>query len=79
MERRSENVIFSQILEIAANDPRIRVVILNGSRTSPNAIKDIFQDFDIVYFINSSIEAFVNDAGWIKQFGDILICKRQTQ
>lgn len=69
---RSEKEVMDILLNIAKNDDRIRAVILNGSRTSPSAKKDIFQDYDIVYLV-TNVESFVNDENWIKQFGDILI------
>lgn len=70
--KRSEQVMLDLILEIAINDPRIRAVLMNGSRTSPNAKKDIFQDYDIVYLV-TDVESFVNDKIWIDQFGERLI------
>lgn len=39
----SEEEMFDLKLNTAREDKRIRDVILNGSRTNPNAIKDIFQ------------------------------------
>lgn len=39
----SEEEMFDLILNTAREDKRIRDVILNGSRTNPNAIKDIFR------------------------------------
>lgn len=60
------------ILKIAQNDERIRAVIMNGSRTSPSAKKDIFQDYDIVFLV-TDVESFVDDPHWVKQFGDMLI------
>ena len=46
---RSEHEILELILNTAKSDDRIRAVIMNGSRTNPNAPRDIFQDFDILY------------------------------
>ncbi|MCK1890507.1 aminoglycoside 6-adenylyltransferase, partial [Legionella pneumophila] len=37
---------------------------MNGSRASPSAKKDIFQDYDIVYLV-TEIESFVHDKNWI--------------
>jgi aminoglycoside 6-adenylyltransferase len=44
---RTEQEMFDLILNIAKKDERIRAVFMNGSRTNPNAVKDIFQDYDI--------------------------------
>ena len=45
------------ILGFAQADDRIRVVVMNGSRVNPNVEKDIFQDYDIRYFV-TEVEPF---------------------
>ncbi len=70
--KRDETAMLNLIMQIAKNDERIRAVIMNGSRTSPSASADIFQDYDIVYVV-TDVESFVADTDWTKQFGDILI------
>lgn len=70
--RRDEQTMLNLIIEIAKSDERIRAVIMNGSRASPCAKKDIFQDYDIVYIV-TDVEPFVVDTNWINHFGDILI------
>jgi aminoglycoside 6-adenylyltransferase len=69
---RSEQEILELILTTAKNDDRIRAVILNGSRTNPNAPRDIFQDFDILYLV-TEVEPFTNDHTWIHRFGELMI------
>ncbi|MFJ5714496.1 aminoglycoside 6-adenylyltransferase [Neobacillus sp. NPDC093127] len=69
---RTENEMFDLILGIAKNDERIRAVYMNGSRTNPNAPKDIFQDYDIVYVVTETA-SFIKDEKWIKSFGDLLM------
>jgi aminoglycoside 6-adenylyltransferase len=76
--RRNEKTMLNLILKIAKDDKRIRAVILNGSRTSPSAKTDIFQDYDIVYLV-TDVESFVNDADWIKKFGEILILQKPDE
>ncbi|TGE36290.1 aminoglycoside 6-adenylyltransferase [Desulfosporosinus fructosivorans] len=68
---RTEQEMFDLILDIAKKDERIRAVLLNGSRTNPNAIKDIFQDYDIVYVVEKT-KSFRNNKRWIDQFGERL-------
>ena len=65
---RSEEEMFDLILNTAKEDERIRAVILNGSRTNPNAIKDIFQDYDILYVVKET-KPFCEDKNWIDRFG----------
>ena len=66
---RTEQEMFDLILEFARNDPRIRAVYMNGSRTDPNAKRDIFQDYDIVYVV-SETRPFINDKSWLEIFGE---------
>jgi aminoglycoside 6-adenylyltransferase len=70
--RRNESEMLDLILNIAKQDERIRAVIMNGSRASPSAKKDIFQDYDIVYLV-TYVEPFVENKDWVKQFGDLLM------
>jgi len=69
---RSEQEMFALILSTARDDDRIRAVILNGSRTNPNAHRDCFQDFDIVYFV-TDVTSFTADPTWIDRFGERMI------
>lgn len=69
---RGENEMLDLILNIAKNDERIRAVMMNGSRANPNAPRDPFQDFDIVYFV-TGVESFTRDHAWIDVFGERMI------
>lgn len=71
-EMRSEEEILTLIIETARQDERIRAVVMNGSRANPNAPRDRFQDFDVVYFV-TDIQPFRNNYEWIKRFGEIMI------
>ncbi len=66
---RSEKEMFELILNIAEKDSRVRAVYMNGSRTNPNAPKDVYQDYDIV-FVVEEFETFTADNKWIDVFGD---------
>ncbi|KZZ84505.1 aminoglycoside 6-adenylyltransferase [Bacillus sp. SJS] len=69
---RTEKEMFDLIIGIAEQDERIRAAYMNGSRTNPNAPKDIFQDYDIVYVVTETA-SFIADEGWIGVFGDLII------
>ena len=69
---RSEQEMFDLILTTARDDERIRAVILNGSRANPEARRDIFQDFDIVYIV-TDVEPFRRNLTWIERFGEMMI------
>ena len=60
------------ILQTAQSDERIRAVVMNGSRVNPHAPKDIFQDYDIVYFL-TEMDPFVNNQDWLDVFGERLM------
>jgi aminoglycoside 6-adenylyltransferase len=65
---RTESEMYELILGVARRDERIRAVVLNGSRANPNAVKDDFQDYDVVYFV-TKIESFTQNHDWIDVFG----------
>jgi aminoglycoside 6-adenylyltransferase len=65
---RREQEMYDLILNTAEKDARIRAVYMNGSRTNPNAVKDIFQDYDIVYVVEET-RPFREHKNWIDQFG----------
>lgn len=69
---RSEKEIMDLILDTAKNDERVRAVIMNGSRVNPNAKKDFFQDYDVVYIVRD-IDSFTCDHSWIDRFGELMI------
>ncbi len=69
---RSEKEMLELILDTARNDERIRAVVMNGSRTNPDAPKDRYQDYDVVYVV-SELKPFVQDHSWIDIFGERII------
>ncbi|MCL2085280.1 MAG: aminoglycoside 6-adenylyltransferase [Oscillospiraceae bacterium] len=68
MRTRSEREMFDLILGTAKADARVRAAVMNGSRASPSAPKDIFQDYDIVYVV-AELASFTSDHSWIDVFG----------
>ena len=63
---RTEQQIMDMILNVAKADDRIRAVLLVGSRANPAVPKDIYQDYDIVYFVDD-ITPFYNNPQWIEE------------
>ena len=69
MRFRTEAEMMCLILGKANADERIRAVIMNGSRANPNAPKDMYQDYDIVYVV-TDLNGILSERGWIDDFGE---------
>lgn len=70
---RTEQEMMDLILSVAKADERIRAVLLVGSRANPSVPKDIYQDYDITYFVGD-IAPFYNNPAWVEaHFGKPLI------
>jgi aminoglycoside 6-adenylyltransferase len=69
---RSEKEMLDLILGYARQNEDVRAVVMNGSRVNPNAKKDPFQDYDIVYFVKE-VEPYKRNPEIVRYFGDILI------
>lgn len=75
---RSEADMLKLIIDTARNDDRIRAVLMQGSRVNPNAPKDIFQDYDIVYVVHET-KPFYENPEWIHVFGKVLYMQRPDE
>ena len=69
---RTEREMTALILGVAERDARVRAVFMNGSRANPNAPRDIFQDYDIVYVVEETA-SFRAQPGWVDVFGERLV------
>lgn len=69
---RSEQEMLDLILTYARDCDDVRAVVMNGSRVNPNAPKDPFQDYDIVYYVRS-VEPFIRNMDVVRYFGEIMI------
>ena len=72
---RNENEMLDLILSTARADDRVRAVIMNGSRVNPDAPRDPFQDYDIVYVV-TDVDSFKAAPDWIDVFGERMILQR---
>lgn len=72
---RSHDEIIKRVVTVAEEDERIRGVILEGSRADPQRLPDLFQDYDVVYFVRD-VTPFVRKRTWAEQFGDILLLQQ---
>lgn len=69
---RTESEMKRLILSVAERYEQVRMVFLNGSRANPNAERDIFQDYDVVYLV-TDVSRFQKDPEWFRVFGEELI------
>lgn len=51
---------------------QVKAVAMSGSRTDPKALKDEFQDYDVVYVVDD-LDNLTSDLSWLEQFGKCLI------
>ncbi|HHP1041596.1 TPA: aminoglycoside 6-adenylyltransferase [Bacillus thuringiensis] len=72
---RNENEMMALFENIAMNDDRIRLSVLEGSRTNKNIPKDDFQDYDISFFV-SDIESYKKNDYWLEIFGDLIFMQK---
>lgn len=72
---RSAQQVLNQLLAFARDHESIRAVVMNGSRVNPNAPKDLFNDYDVVFYTVEP-RRFLEDQGWIAYFGDLIILQQ---
>lgn len=73
---KTENKMMELILQIAET-MQVEAVALSGSRTNPQAPKDEFQDYDVVYIVDD-LEDLISDLSWLNQFGNRLISQHNV-
>lgn len=73
---RTPNEIIELVLKIAKEDERVRAVTMGGSRANQHCLKDIYQDFDIGFYVNDVIP-FWDNMGWIEEkFGKPILVQK---
>ena len=68
---RTETEMLDVILQ-TAKTLQVKAVAMSGSRTNSKALKDEFQDYDVVYVVDD-LDNLTNDLSWIDQFGKRII------
>ncbi|MBN2044191.1 MAG: aminoglycoside 6-adenylyltransferase [Anaerolineales bacterium] len=69
---RTEDEMIDLILKYASEDDNIRAVVLNGSRVNPNLLPDIFQDYDVVYYVDE-VQPYIHNYSVFEYFGETII------
>lgn len=71
----TDDPVLARILDIARADPRVRAVVLSGSRADPLAPTDRWRDHDVV-FVVPDVAPYRDDPAWIDAFGERAILQR---
>lgn len=72
---RSNQEMMNMLVDFAKNENRIRLATLEGSRTNKNIPRDVFQDYDISYFV-TDMDFFKESDQWLDIFGKRLILQK---
>ena len=73
---RAETEMLDLILHIAKTI-QVEAVAMSGSRTNSKALKDEFQDYDLVYVVDD-IDNLTSALSWLDQFGKRIIKQEVT-
>ena len=73
---RAETEMLNRILQIAKTI-QVEAVTMSGSRTNSKALKDEFQDYDVVYVVDD-FDNLTSDLSWLNQFGKRIIEQEVT-
>ena len=68
---RTETEMLDVILK-TAKTLQVEAVAMSGSRTDTKALKDEFQDYDVVYIVED-LDVLTSDLSWLDQFGKRII------
>ena len=68
---RTETEMLDLIIQ-TAKSLKVEAVAMSGSRTDTKALKDEFQDYDVVYVVDD-LDNLTSDLAWLDQFGNRLI------
>ena len=70
---RSEIQMLNMIIGLACADTRINEAVITGSKADRSIPKDIYQDYDIEFYVDD-IRPFWNNVSWLENnFGRILL------
>ncbi|MDR0793396.1 MAG: aminoglycoside 6-adenylyltransferase [Chitinophagaceae bacterium] len=75
---RTENEMFDTILSFAKNDDCVRAVAMEGSRLNKNIPKDLFQDFDITFFV-TDLNKYTSNDNWLDVFGERVMMQKPAE
>lgn len=66
------DAVLEKLVIWASGRHTVRAILLTGSRANPNAVVDVFSDYDVILVV-TDIQLFVQDKGWLSDFGNVLV------
>jgi ABC-type multidrug transport system fused ATPase/permease subunit len=70
-----ERAVIKRLIHWAEKHDSIRAMLLYGSRANPEAVVDIFSDYDVLLAV-SNVRRFYTDDRWLNDFGRVLVVFR---
>jgi len=64
--------VIQQLIQWAEQRDSVRAMLLTSTRAIPNAITDVFSDYDVVLVVED-IHPFFEDRSWLEDFGEVLV------
>lgn len=72
---RQEKEMMALIQQFIEEDERVRVAMLEGSRTNLHVTKDMYQDYDVSFFV-TDLASYEKDDAWLSFFGQVLFLQK---
>jgi len=71
------NQLFQRVINWAANEETIRVIILEGSHARRDGAEDRFSDYDLDLYVTDTVR-YAQDDTWLAQFGQIWAMEKES-
>jgi aminoglycoside 6-adenylyltransferase len=74
-DREKERAVIHRLIQWAQKQESIRAMLLFSSRANPEAVVDIFSDYDILLAV-TDVHRFHSEDSWLEEFGKVLVVYR---
>ena len=72
---RTQEEMLELFTQVAKDDERIRLSVLEGSLTNPSIPKDKYQDYDVTFFVTEK-ESYLKNDDWLAIFGKVIYMQK---
>ncbi len=72
---KQQKQVIDKLIRWGKRRPAIRAMLLTSSRANPNALVDVFSDYDVILVVKD-IRPFYDDRAWLGDFGNVLVVYR---